>query len=170
MTPAPPRELLVRFHRAMLAMSADALADLHASDATYEFVLLTPGRPERYHGREEIRAGFGAAWAGAGVRVDEIRNVVVHETTDPEVIVAEQEAAATVIATGRAFTLPFLLVLRARDGELVHVRDYADALRGALALDRLPALVERLADPSGSASAVSPPPAPGARSTRQTDR
>jgi uncharacterized protein len=166
MTPATPRELLARFHRAMLALSADALANLHASDATYEFALLTPGRPERYHGREEIRAGFGAAWAGAGVRMDEIRDVVVHETTDPEVIVAEQEAVATVLATGRAFTLPFLLVLRARDGEIVHLREYADALRRAVALDRLPALVELLA----GAGAVSPPPAPGARSTRRTDR
>jgi ketosteroid isomerase-like protein len=146
MAPVSPRELLARFHRAMLALSADALADLHAPDATYEFPLLTPGRPERYHGREEIRAGFGAAWEGARVRVDEIRNVVVHETTDPEVIVAEQEAAATAIETGRAFTLPFLLVLRARDGEIVHVRDYADALRGAQALDRLPALIDSLAE------------------------
>jgi hypothetical protein len=28
----------------------------------YEFSLLTPGRPDRSTGREEIRRGFGAAW------------------------------------------------------------------------------------------------------------
>ncbi|MER7849796.1 nuclear transport factor 2 family protein [Kitasatospora sp. NPDC096077] len=141
---ASPRELLAAFHRAMVDFSADELADLHAEDAVYEFPLLTPGRPERYRGRAEIRAGFGAAWAGAPVRVEEIRDVVVHETTDPEVIVAEQRAAAVVTGTGHAFTLPFLLVLRVRAGRIVHVRDYADALRGAYELGRLGAVVEAL--------------------------
>jgi ketosteroid isomerase-like protein len=136
-----PRDLLAGFHRAMVVMSADDLAALHASDAVYEFPLLTPGRPERYHGRDEIRAGFAAAWSSAPVRVDEIRDIVVHQSTDPEVIIAEQRAAATILSTGRQFTLPFLLVLTARNGRIVRTRDYADALGGAKAMDRLPALV-----------------------------
>lgn len=41
----------------------------------------------------------------APVRVDEIRNVVVRESTDPAVIIAEQEAA-TIIATGRQSPSP----------------------------------------------------------------
>lgn len=139
-----PRELLAAFHKAMVNMSADELADLHADDALYEFPLLTPGRPDRYRSRAEIREGFAVAWAGAPVKVEEIRDVVVHETTDPELIVAEQEVAATITETGRAFRLPFLLVMRVRGGEIVHVRDYADALRGALELGRLTAVVDSL--------------------------
>jgi ketosteroid isomerase-like protein len=128
----------------MLDLSADALADLYAVDAVHEFPLFAPGRPPRYLGREEIRAGYGAAWAATPARVDEIRNVVVHETADPDLIVAEQEIAATMTTTGRAFTLGCCLVMRSRNGLLVHVRDYMDALGAAVALDRLPALAASL--------------------------
>lgn len=124
-----PRDLLAAFHRAMVALSADDLADLHAPDGVYELPLLTPGRPERYEGREEIRAGFGAAWYSTPVRVIEIRDVLVHETADPEVIIAEQVAAATIAGTGRGFAVPFLLVLRARGGLIVHLRDYTARTR-----------------------------------------
>lgn len=91
----------------------------------YEFPLRTSGRPQRYQGREEIRAGFGTAWSSAPVRVTEICNILVHESTDSEVIIAEQEAAAPIISTGRRFAVPFLLVLRARHGLIVHIRDYS---------------------------------------------
>jgi uncharacterized protein (DUF1330 family) len=59
------RELLGRFHRAMLDLSSDDLADLHAPDAVYEFPLLSPARPDRYEGREAIRQGFREAWESA---------------------------------------------------------------------------------------------------------
>ncbi len=44
-TTVGPRDALARFHRAMLDLSADDLADLFAVDAVYEFPFLTPGRP-----------------------------------------------------------------------------------------------------------------------------
>jgi ketosteroid isomerase-like protein len=142
---ATPRQMLEGFHQAMLHMSADELADLFAADAQYEFPFLTPSRPESYRGREEIRAGFHRVWDVVPVRVDEIRAVVVHETADPEVIVTEQEVAATLTTTGVGFVRPSLLVMRVREGEIVHLRDYSDSLRGAMQLGQLPALVERLA-------------------------
>src|SRR5258705_12556020 len=57
--------------------------------------------------REALREHFG----GAGPRVagavrfqpDDIR---IHETADPEVIVAEFDYAGTVVATGEAFRVP----------------------------------------------------------------
>ncbi|MFI0715123.1 YybH family protein [Streptomyces inhibens] len=60
------REILDRFHRAMLDKSADDLADLYAPDAVHEFPFLFPSVPERYEGREEVRAGYRAAWGAAG--------------------------------------------------------------------------------------------------------
>lgn len=143
-----PRDVLARFHQAMLDSSADALADLYAVDGIHEFPLTAPGRPPRYNGREEIRAGYGAAWGASPARVDEIRDVVVHETADPELIVAEQVVAATNTTTGQPFTLAFLLVMRVRDGLIVHLRDYMDALGAAWALGRLPAVVAALSDPT----------------------
>jgi ketosteroid isomerase-like protein len=128
----------------MLHKSADELADLFAPDGVYEFPLLTPGRPPRYEGREEIRSGFRAAWDGAPVWVDEIRDLVVHQTLDPELIIAEQEAAATVTTSGLSFVIHFLLVIRTRGGLIVHLRHYPDALRVAQALGRLPAVAAAL--------------------------
>ncbi|MGP3922345.1 hypothetical protein [Streptomyces sp. 8N616] len=56
-----PRDVLARYHRAMLDKSADNLADLYAANAVHEFPFLFPGMPDRYQGREEVRAGYRAA-------------------------------------------------------------------------------------------------------------
>ena len=128
-----PREVIELFHRAMIALSADDLADLHAVDAVYEFPLLTPGRPDRYQGREEIRRGFASVWAEArtGLQVTDVRNVVLHVTVDPEVFVVEQEAAAVLLGRGERILAPSLLVFRIQNGLVAHVRDYSSGARRA---------------------------------------
>ena len=139
-----PRDVLARFHRAMYRADADDLADLYAVDAVHEFPLLFPGMPPRLIGRDQIRNTYRAAWAASDAAVDEIRNVVVHETTDPEVIVVEQEVAGTVSTTGRRIDAFGVLVMRVHGGLLVHVRDYLDALTINHALGRLPAAIADL--------------------------
>lgn len=141
------RMVLARYHRAIRDACADDLADLYAVDAVHEFPLLFPGMPERLVGREQIRETYGAAWAAASqvVTLEEIRHVVVHQTTDPEVIVVEQEIAGSVSTTGRRIDAFGVLVMRIHDGLLVHVRDYLDALTINHALGRLPAVVADLA-------------------------
>lgn len=141
-----PREVLARYQRAMLDKSADDLADLYAVDAVHEFPLLFPGMPERYEGRDEVRAGYRAAWGTSPAQPQEIREVVVHESTDPEVITVEQLVTGTVTTTGRPFSFPGLLVIRVRNGHIVHVRDYMDGLGVAHAMDRLAAVVAGLSD------------------------
>ena len=139
-----PREVLARYHHAMLHLSADELADLYAVDAVHEFPFLAPGRPTRYRGREEVRAGYWAAWSASPVRLEEIRNVMVYETTDPEVIIGEWAATGRVSTTGRPFAISGLLMIRVREGLIVHVRDYMDALGTYHATDRLPEVVASL--------------------------
>jgi uncharacterized protein len=72
-------------------------------------------------------------------------NVVVHETTDPEVIVAEFDYDVT----GRegAVTAANVQVLRVRDGLITATRDYHDHLAIARATGGLPALTAVLAGP-----------------------
>lgn len=140
-----PRSVLERFGAAVQAFSPDALANLFSEDATYEFPFLNPNRPSRYDGREAIRAGFREVWTPGRVKVGAIRSVV-HETTDPEVVIEEGELDATSTATGRGFVSRFVLVARVRAGRIVHLRDYTDALRVARALDRLPSLAAALAE------------------------
>ncbi|KUL43839.1 hypothetical protein ADL22_13240 [Streptomyces sp. NRRL F-4489] len=109
-------------------------------------IFLAPQRQvARYEGREEIRAGFSRAWKSPHPSpVVGFRDVRVHETADPEVIIAEHEFDAVNHTTGEPFTSGFVLVLRARAGEIVAVRDYADVLRLSAGLGRLPQLFEQL--------------------------
>ncbi|MEU6587857.1 nuclear transport factor 2 family protein [Streptomyces sp. NPDC046881] len=149
-TPADlgPREILARYRQAMLDKSADDLADLYAVDAVHEFPFLFPGMPERYQGREEVRAGYRAAWGASPAQPKEIHEVAVHGSTDPEVIVVEQIVSGTVTTTGRSFSFPGLLVIRVRNGRIVHVRDYMDGLGVAHAMDRLTAVTASLSNGS----------------------
>ncbi|MEF9887127.1 nuclear transport factor 2 family protein [Streptomyces sp. P9-A4] len=141
-----PREVLARFQRAMLDKSADDLADLYAVDAVHEFPFLFPGAPERYEGREEVRTGYRALWGASPAQPREIREVAVHGSTDPEVIVVEQVVSGTVTTTGRPFEFPGLLVIRVRDGRIAHVRDYMDGLGVAHAMNRLTAVAGSLSN------------------------
>ncbi|MGW2375003.1 nuclear transport factor 2 family protein [Kitasatospora sp. NPDC001683] len=139
-----PLELLARYRRAMLDLDADALAELYAEDGVHEFPFLFPGMPERYRGREEVRAGYRAAWGASEARPQEIREVAVHPGADPEVLTVEQLVIGRVASTGKEFAFPGLLVMRARGGQLVHVRDYMDGLGVARAMGRLSAVAARL--------------------------
>ncbi|MQY16112.1 putative PhzA/B-like protein [Streptomyces sp. RB5] len=126
--PRDPREVLARYYRAMLDKSADDLADLYAPDGVHEFPFTAPGFPPRFEGREAVRAGYRAAWGASPVQVEEVREVAVHETTDPAVIVAEHVVVGSLPATGAAFTVPGLLVLHVHDGRITRTRDYMDTL------------------------------------------
>lgn len=132
----------------MRDQSADDLADLYAPDAVHELPFLFPGMPARYRGREEVRAGYRAAWGASPARPQEICDVVVHESTDPEVLTVEQTVAGTGTTGGRPFRFPGVLVMRVRDGRIVHVRDYMDGLGVARAMGRLTAVTAALADPA----------------------
>ncbi len=83
--------------------------------------------PARLQGRAEIRRHLTAA-AKAFTRFDEYRNVVTHETTDPEVVIVEYEARGTVVRTGAPFQQMVIAVFRVRDGQILAYRDYINPL------------------------------------------
>jgi uncharacterized protein len=137
-----PRNLIARYHAAMLAKDANALADLYAEDGVHEFPLTSPFFPQRLIGREAVRKHYGAVWGASPIRITGIRQVAFHETGDPAVIVSE--AAFTAEGPKKAFDLAFVIVMQVKDGEIVHLRDYMDALGAAWNLGRLDALVQAL--------------------------
>ncbi|GAB3960521.1 nuclear transport factor 2 family protein [Actinoallomurus acanthiterrae] len=132
-----PAAVYDRIRRAVLDGSPDDYADLYADDAVLEFPFTAPGFPRSLHGREGIRAHLRATF-GRAVRIEEFRDVVVHETTDPEVIVAEHAIVGTATASGLPCSIANLLVLTVRDGRIVHQRDYLDVLAATVAAGRLP--------------------------------
>ena len=104
--------------------------------------------------RDALREHFG----GVGPRVTEVvrfqpDNIRVHETTDPEVIVAEFEYAGTILATGEPFRVPAIFVLRVRDGLIVESRDYIDHLAMIRARGQVDDLVAHLTEPAGAPAA-----------------
>jgi uncharacterized protein len=99
--------------------------------------------PSRIHTtREDLRARFQA---GAAVRrYTSVREVTIHETSDPEVIVAEYELHGEMTATGEPFSARFAMVITVRDGHIVHSRDYADPITGARLRGTVPDLISAL--------------------------
>ncbi|MEU9431293.1 nuclear transport factor 2 family protein [Streptomyces sp. NPDC048252] len=55
-------------------------------------------------------------------------DVVVHETADPEVIVAEFAYEFT-LPDGSTAKVPCVFVMRVRDGQIIESRDYIDPIR-----------------------------------------
>ncbi len=108
------------------------LSALYAEDTVVEHPQAVP-RPTRITGRAAVHERFTGVLAGA-LRLKR-KNVVVHETTDPEVIVAEYDYDAESVETGRTIATANIQVLRVRDGLIVHSRDYHDYLRLAAIRD-----------------------------------
>lgn len=109
---------------------ADSLAD----DVVIETPFAAPGRPTRTEGKQRVLEYTRASRAVFPVRFDDCRNVVVHQTADPEVIVVEYELVGTHTTTGVTASAPFIGVLRTRDGRLAHWREYQHTLAIAQAV------------------------------------
>ncbi|MEV4255152.1 nuclear transport factor 2 family protein [Spirillospora sp. NPDC049652] len=128
-----PRETFLRLSQGISDGRWDVLADLYAEDAVVEQPFAMAPAPSRIEGRAALAEHFAAAGKGP-VRL-RVRDVVVHETRDPEVIVAEFAYDRVLTTTGAAFEMGNIQVLRVRDGLIVASRDYHDhaALARALA-------------------------------------
>lgn len=125
--PLSPRQVFERIQHISLHRDAP-VADLYAPDGVHEWPFALPGVPRRLTGQEEIRAFFSRAAGASRFEFHEFRNVVVHETADPEVIIAEYDIHGQVTTTGRSFVFSYILVLRVRDGRIVSLRDYLNPL------------------------------------------
>jgi ketosteroid isomerase-like protein len=98
------------------------LADLYAEDVVVEMPM-DPHRT-RIVGREAVRRRFAAA--AHGWFELHAHDVMVHATTDPEVVIAEFEYDGLNRTTGKKFTVANVQVLRVRGGRIVASRDYHD--------------------------------------------
>ena len=128
-----PRSVFESLLQGISAGKWDDLADLYAEDAVVELPF-APSPPGRLEGREAIRAHFAAA--ARGPLTLQASNVVVHDTGDPEVVIAEFDYHGQVSATGRSFRVANIQVLRVRNGHIVSSRDYHDHPAIAAALGR----------------------------------
>ena len=112
------------------------LDDLWAEDVVVETPFAAPGRPKRIEGREAFVAFAKAGREAMPVRLEEYREVALHETADPDVLVVEYELVGRSTITGRRGAAAFIGVLRVRDGLITHWREYQDTFAMVQALAR----------------------------------
>ncbi|MEU1844273.1 nuclear transport factor 2 family protein [Micromonospora sediminicola] len=132
------REVVERILRAGRDGDVEAFVKLMAPEGYIEWPFRPAGVPGRVQGRADVRRHLVEA-AGTLVTFDEYRDVVIHETLDPEVIVVEYDAVGTLVASGAPFAQTVIAVFRVRDGLVVSYRDYINPLP----------LMEALADGAG---------------------
>ncbi|MFI6128330.1 nuclear transport factor 2 family protein [Micromonospora sp. NPDC051141] len=133
------REVVERILRAGREQDVETFVGLMAPDGYLEWPFRPPGVPGRVQGRAAIRRHLTET-AGSLVTVDEHRDMVLHESTDPEVVVVEYEAHGTVVATGAPFTQTVIAVFRVREGRIESYRDY---------INPLPLMAALAGDPDG---------------------
>jgi len=126
MSSATPADVLARRRHLTMNGDADGLADLFAPDAVIEFSFHgPPGTPVRVEGREAIREYSRRAIASP-LRLEEYEVAELYQAQDPEVVIAEVRAKATLTTTGRSLTTTSVQILRIREGHIVLWRDFAD--------------------------------------------
>lgn len=116
------REVFDRMLELLLAKDMNGVADLWAEDGTAEFPFAEAGAPTLVAGRASVReylAGYPEI-----VDITGYPAIVVHETLDPEVIVAEFTAAGWTVRTGEPYEASYIAVITVRDGHIASYRDY----------------------------------------------
>ncbi len=150
MSTRSPRQTLERFLEAIVSPSPGDMANCYADQVVIEMPFASGLAPERLETtREEIRQRFAAG--AAARRYTGLRDVRVHETADPDVLVIEYALDGTRVGDGEQFTMTFVMVLTFRDGLIAHSRDYTNPIAGARALGRLPELAAVLSQAAPAA-------------------
>lgn len=143
MSYATPTDVLGLRRRLTLNGDADGLADLFAPDAVVEWPLAgSSDLPPRMEGREAIREYAQLAMA-TPLRLEDYEVVELHQTQDPEVVIAEMRTKGVLTTSGRPFAATSIQILRIREGQIVLLRDFANPQ----------ALNEAIGDPLQSAYA-----------------
>ena len=120
-----PAQVLERRREVLLNQDTEGFVDLFAPGGVLEIPFAGPDLPARLDGPRAIR-DYSRRIAASALRIDDLDTVAVHHTDDPEVLIVELVARATVTTTGHAFTARSIQVFRIRDGKILLFRDYAN--------------------------------------------
>ena len=125
MPTATPADVLARRRQLILDGDADGFADLFAPDAVIEVPFAPPGAPARLAGRDAIRE-YSRHVTTSLLRIEDFEVVELYQTQDPEVVIVEVCAKATLTTTGQSVVATSIQVFRIRDGQIVLFRDFAN--------------------------------------------
>jgi uncharacterized protein len=125
-TDRTPRETVELLLRTMVEGTRDQMADLYAPDVHIVMPFTPAGFPSESRGSATMRARMKSVeslWS-----FDCVDGVTLHETADPQVVVAEFRVHGHLSATSEEFSLGYVNVLRVVDGLIVSSRDYGNPL------------------------------------------
>jgi ketosteroid isomerase-like protein len=108
--------------------AAESFVDMMAEDFVMEFPFARPGMQTRIEGRAAVLAYL--VTVSQGVSIDGVSNVVVHDTTDPDVVIVEFDGHGRAVKTGEPYEQRYISVIRTRDGRIVHYKDYWNPIQG----------------------------------------
>jgi uncharacterized protein len=144
-----PRQVLERLLDGISNQRWPELHHLYAEDAVVEYPFALPA-PMQLKGREAIRAYF-ARVASHPLEL-RARDVVMHETVDPETVIVEWIYDGLVTTTRRSFEVANIQVSTVRDGRIVASRDYHNHVALANAVGRLSTLLSALTNEESQAN------------------
>jgi ketosteroid isomerase-like protein len=127
----------------LLAKDMAAFADLWATDGILEFPFASAGYPRRLDGRDSVREYLRDY--NDHVVPQTVVSPTVHDTTDRDVVIVEFDVEGIAARSGRPYSMPYIAVITARDGEIAHYRDYWSPLAAAEALGGLDELTDSFA-------------------------
>ena len=110
-----PTQILERRRQLLLDHDVDGFVDLFATDGVIEMPFATPGLPAKLSGQQAIRA-YARRTEAAPIRIDDLQNTAVYQTSDPEVVIVEQLSKLTVTSTGQQVDTASIKVVRIRGG------------------------------------------------------
>ncbi|MCE7009613.1 nuclear transport factor 2 family protein [Kibdelosporangium philippinense] len=139
--PYTPRELVSRLIDLFAEGRFADVPNFYAQDCELEIRFALP-TAQVVRGRDGIRAMVNAVDPSAYPKMA-VSDLVIHETKDPEVIIAEWDYTGTA-PDGTPFRNGNIIVVRVRDGKVVHSRDYHNHIARAAAVGRLPNLLSSL--------------------------
>jgi ketosteroid isomerase-like protein len=100
--------------------------DMFAADGVLEYPYALPGLSTPLVGRDAIVANFQII--RKLLRVDNVTEVVVHETDDPQVVMIEFAGHGEGLITREPYDQRYISVVRVSEGHIVHYKDYWNPL------------------------------------------
>ncbi|MBB4682612.1 nuclear transport factor 2 family protein [Amycolatopsis jiangsuensis] len=110
----------------LLDKDIPAWIDLWAPEGTMDFPFAPPGWPKHLAGKEAIAAYLDGYDKHIDLR--EIPDLRIHQTTDPETIVAEMRGVGRLVETGNPYDMTYIAVVTVRNGQFTGYRDYWNPL------------------------------------------
>lgn len=138
-----PREVFLRLVYGVADGDFDELPDLYGEVTDVRHPMATP-ESEPLMSRRALREHFTVPpEARESLPKRRVVDVLVHETADPEVIVAEFAYEFT-RPDGSPAKVPCVFIMRVRDGQIIESRDYIDPIRTYSARGNLDTLIAAL--------------------------